>query len=494
MKRINVLLTLAAVIAVLGLFAACEQPETPVKRVTVTFVDPLNTVSPDPVTLDQGKTLGDKFPADPGNATVDGVVNYFYGWFDGYTEYDDETPIGASVTLRARWRQNPPQYIYVKFESIQDDGAGGTIAATAPFNDVKVIKGKRLSKSQLPATPRSKGWKFDQWYGDNALSVPYNFSAALNIDTPLYAKWNAAGTYTVTFDSGLGGSTVNPIIVFEDECIDEWGKAFPQKPTNSVPRTFFVAWLDNENREYDGRTVITRNVLLKAKWGLPPYIVNFDTDIAGAVTSPGDGYGDVDYAPKVRASWDNPDKKVIVNDVTYESPYNTNRWRILYRVQFKWPISFNTSFYTRYTIRARFYANKQGGPNPPDSAAFKPNKPAKGVGYNANGLLRGVNSPSDDGWGQVSWTKVANWDGQGADADTLLQRYNLDRKGGTINDTWAPLRGTTQPWPPYLLIQTSDNYIGHVEITQIVFHNGEKKYTMYTDEDGYATAEDGLKD
>jgi len=488
MKRFYVLLALAAVFALSGLFTACEQPAA-VKNVTVTFADPLDKIIAAPVTLVQGQALGASFPDNPDSVTVQGVTYYFYGWFDGATEYDSRTPIGADITLTVKWSQQQPPYITVRFQFTQRDGSDNIIQPTAAVSPVKVIKGKRLGVSQLPPAPRSKGWKFDRWYYNNN---PFDLNTPLNDDITLTAKWEEAQTWTVTFDSGTGGAPVSPITVYKGECIDEWEVKFPPpfaKGSNTAnSKAFFVAWLDDENREYDGRVVINRDLILTARWGLPPYIVDFEKDVAEVISATDESYGGVDYAAKVRGAWDDPARKVIVNDVTYDTPYNTNRWRILYRVKMSMG-SFNVGFYTRYTIRARFYANKQGGPNPPDAAAFTPNKPAKGSGYNANGLLRGVNSPSDDGWGQISWTLVANWNGQGADADTMLQRYNLDRKGGTINDTWAPLRGTTQPWPPYLLIQTSDNYIGHIEITQIVFHNGEKKYTMYEDEEGYDEAE-----
>jgi len=499
MKKIEVFLTLAVVLVMGGFFSACEQPETPVKNVTVTFFDPLGElVDINPVGLKQGEALGGNFPAGPTEpVAVDGTDYYFYGWFDGFTEYDDETPVGANITLTAKWNQAKPNYISVSFTFTQTNGSGEVIQPTAVVNSVKVISGKKLGISQLPAVPRSKGWKFDTWY-DGA--SPFDLSTVLNANKTLTAKWNEAETWTVTFDSGTGAPLVSPINVYKGECIDEWEVEFPEpfaKGSNTVnPTAFFVAWLDDENREYDGRSVINRDLALKARWGLPPYIVNFATEIDTVQNHDGSSEGTSSYGALVRDAWDstaeNP-KKVIVNEITYDVPDNTNRWKILYRVKMKLG-SFNVNFYTRYTIRARFYANKQGAKSWTDMTQFTPNNPANGSGYNANGLLRGVSSPSDDGWGQISWTLVENWDGAGASADTMIQRYNLDRKGGTINDTWAPLRGTTLAWPPYLLIQTSDNYIGHIEITQIVFHNGEKKYTMYEDEEGYDEAEDGLDD
>jgi len=501
MKKIIVVMALA--LAVFGMFAACDM-DTAV-RVTVRFEDPsCGNVIPDAV-IEKGTYLGGKMIGLPPQR---GLV--FYGWYEGNTRYEPYTIIGSDVTLTARWSDD---VVTVSFVFTQEDDRGNLIEPTAAIPDVTAIRGVPLSPLAFPVTPRSPGWAFVTWLLDGQVftqesPVPRNITLeAFWVDkaNPVYPPElelpddfvkPVTGVYTVSFNT-KGGGTIAPITVYANECIDEWVERFPPNPTvNSInPRAFFVAWFDNENREYDGRAVITRSVTLDAKWGLPPYIVDFDTDVTGVVSSTDPGYGSVDYEAQVMDSWDDVPKRVIVNRVTYEVPYNTNRWRILYRINLRLPSTFSTEFYTRYTIRARFYANKQGAKSWTDTTAFTPNKPADAAGYSKDGLLHGVNSPSDDGWGQVSWTEVANWNGQGADAETLLQRYNLDRKGGTINDSWVPLRGSAaaQARPPFLLIQTSDNYIGHIEVTQIVFHNGEKKYTMYEDEEGYATAEDGLE-
>jgi len=55
------------------------------------------TGAPQSVTVEPGETLGEAFPAPQRN-------NYdFIGWFDGVTEYKDDTPINGSVKLTARW-------------------------------------------------------------------------------------------------------------------------------------------------------------------------------------------------------------------------------------------------------------------------------------------------------------------------------------------------------------------------------------------------------
>jgi len=483
MKKINVLFALALVCV----FAACQLDTKP--RVTVTFDDPAGGNRISSVTIERGASLGGKMPK---NLTREGPY-VFYGWFEGSLQYLPNTPVGADVTLTARWSD---EFVTVSFEF------PGGIQPAVPVNDVTAIRDMPLGPLGFPVTPRARGYAFDCWLLDGK---EFTFEDPVPGDIVLTASWVAKERFTVTFDPGPGGGDKRNIVVYENECIDEWEVRFPPKPeTNTVnPKAFFVSWFDDENREYDGRTVISRNnITVKGKWGLPPYIIDLRMVANGGEiveiipSSVEGGYGDVDYQPKSRESIIDG-KQVIVNEVAYDVPNNTNRWRILYRIRIRLPSDFSTGFYTRYTIRARFYANRQGAQTWPTDPNYKdgqfiPNTPAKAAGYSKDGLLKGVSSPSDDGWGQVSWCSVANFDGQGANADTMIQRYNLDRKGGTIDDTYAPLRSQELPYPPYLLVQTSDNYIGHIEITEIVFHNGEKKYTMYTDEEGYDEAEDGL--
>jgi len=513
MKKINVFFAFAAVLILVGgVFTVCELDTT--QRVTVTFSDLEGGNTFPSIIVEKGEKLGNKFPNDVEHQTNPKMT--FYGWFDGANQYDEETPIGANVTLTACYSE-VYEFVTVKFTFTQKDNSGKVIQPTATFPDVKTIKGLPIGVG-IPTAPRSKGWEFLRWERSNG--TEFNLKSVVTAETTVTAVWKEREIYTVYFDPGPG-STPFTRTVYANECIDEWSVQFPPTPTENPinPDAFFVAWQDDENLAYTGRTIIDRNnISVLGKWGLPPKIIDLRMvaqggDILDIASAPLDGgeYGTTQYNAVSRLAWDSTTEKpkqVIVNNNTYDVPYNPNRWRILYRIHLQLPETFSTGFYTRYTIRARFYANRQGAATwltdpdrDPTASAFTPNKPAAQSGYKAEGLLTSAKykdptdpnpSRSDDGWGQISWTSEANWNGQGADAETMLQRYNLDRKGGTIDDPWAPLKSKELPYPPYLLIQTSDNYIGHIEVYEIVFHNGEKKYTMYEDEEGYDDADDGL--
>ena len=494
MKRFKILFALALVLVLACAFMACEL-DTAI-RTTVEFDDPRYGIQLPPIYVARGTGMGDQMPIP--QSPEPGVV--LGGWFDGATQYYRDTIVtGETLKLTARWSDD---IVTVRFVFAQKDNSGKVIMPVAKVPDeIKGIRGIPLSPLSYPVTPRSKGWQFDDWRQNSLDGELFNSETPVPGEVTLYAHWVAKKVYKVSFNPGPGVTPIPAIDVFENECIDEWmppGKTqFPPNPTVNPVNTsaFFVSWLDDENRAYDGRTPITRALTIIGKWGLPPFIVDFDRHIKEIVGSTDSAYGNVDYAPKVVDSWDNPSQRVIVNTVTYDVPYNTNRWRILYRIEFDWPDGFDTGFYTKYTIRGRFYANQQGAqgwkdptnPNDPHGGDFVPDVPAKEAGYKMLGWLKKKGydefdaegnrveiSRSNDGWGQISWCLAPNWNGGGNDAETLLQRYNIDRKGGTIGDDWVPARGSDaeKGKPAYLLVQTSDNYVGHVEITQIVFYNG----------------------
>jgi hypothetical protein len=500
MKKI---ILMAFLFALAGIFVTCELDTA--LRCTVKFENPAAEKGSKPipdVLVQKGTSLGKKLPKLPPRQ---GVV--LYGWYDGNTRYDADTIVTTDVTLTARWADD---IAIVKFEFNQTNTSGQVITPTIEIADFNAIKGLPLGPLGFPVTPRSEGWKFESWLLDGE---EFTTESVVPGDITLEAFWVKAVEYTVTFNTQGSIGTIAPMKVYANECIDEWRVRFPPQPVSTNAAAFFVAWLDKENREYDGRTPIRDDVTITTRWGLPPFKVILKmSDRSSGESSPGakDGekghikslassewgvQGDNDYGPAsgsynpvVKEAWDstpeNP-KWVIVNNTTYDVPNNPNRWRILYRIEFDWPTGFNTDFYTKYTIRGRFYANQQGAESW-TGGGFKPNKPAESWGYKKEGWLTAAayvpstptapsESPSmaDDGWGQISWTLKANWDGQGANAETLIQRYNLDRKGGTINDDWAPQRGTEaeKQRPAFMLVQTSDNYIGHIEIYEIVFHN-----------------------
>jgi len=95
MKKIIVVLMTLALVG--GVFTACKVDTAP--RVTVTFEDPDGGNEIEPVIIEKGDSLDKDMPTD---LTREGPF-LFYGWFDGASQYFPDTPIGADITLTARW-------------------------------------------------------------------------------------------------------------------------------------------------------------------------------------------------------------------------------------------------------------------------------------------------------------------------------------------------------------------------------------------------------
>jgi len=266
--KTKIAILLSVIIALTGLFIACQLEEAAPERVTVTFDsngrDPVN-----PGTLDRGGSLGGAYPV-PGNDE-----NFtFTGWYDGFTEYTRETKIYADITLTARWAEiiAAVEYVNVTFDS--DNGSTvGTIA---------VAKDGVLG-SKFPAAPRKKGFVFEQWLlnGGEKLTKDTVISGSITVT----AQWSQlTDIYTVTFVTGDGGEDIEDMEVYAGECIDEWELRFPVDAENAEPLLFVKEWHDETGLAYTGRTRITKNVTLTAVWGIKLERTTFTLDLSDYTT------------------------------------------------------------------------------------------------------------------------------------------------------------------------------------------------------------------
>ncbi|WP_159721872.1 InlB B-repeat-containing protein [Enterococcus sp. CSURQ0835] len=144
-------------------------------KYTVTF-DPAGGGKIFSETVVEGDSL--KKPADPKRADYT-----FLGWFpekDLNHSYDFTKPVTENMTLHAGWRHNEAP---IEHETITFDSNGGS--SVAPLT---VRKGEQLQK---PTDPTKKGYTFDGWYTDAALTKAYDFSQPIETNFTLYAKWKS---------------------------------------------------------------------------------------------------------------------------------------------------------------------------------------------------------------------------------------------------------------------------------------------------------------
>ena len=138
-----------------------------------------------------------------------------------------------------------------------------------------VIDGQTASE---PAAPTKTGFTFAGWYTDPGLTQAYSFSAPVTASFTLYAKWEEAGsvtvTHTVTFNTN-GGSVVASQTVEDGETASR-----PADPTRTG--CTFDGWYTDAalTQAYSFSTPVTGNITLYAAWN-----VTMTYKVNGAVSS-----------------------------------------------------------------------------------------------------------------------------------------------------------------------------------------------------------------
>lgn len=211
---------------------------------TVSFVTGESASQVDPQRVRAGEYA--TRPADP---TLD--LYAFRGWYTS-TSYSEEsrfdfanTPITGDVVLYAKWVRS----FTVQFAT----GEGGSAIASQ-----QVDWGTPATR---PTTdPTRPGFVFNGWYSDEACTNPYEFATLIYDNRTIYAGWLAE--YTVSFNTGEGGSSVSSQTVVE-------GSAASNPGTPTREGYTFLYWSTSSAPgapEYDFSLPVTGNLVLYAQW------------------------------------------------------------------------------------------------------------------------------------------------------------------------------------------------------------------------------------
>jgi uncharacterized repeat protein (TIGR02543 family) len=201
------------------------------------------------------------------------TIDYtFDGWFtEAGAEWIFETaPITGNITLYAKWTQ-------ITYTVSFDSGTGGS--AVTPQT---VAHG---GKATRPANPTKAGYTFGNWYTESGGSTLFDFTNTLITgNITLYAKWTQI-TYTVSFDTGTGGSAVAP------QTVAHGGKATrPGTPPTRTGYTFGNWYTESGGSSlFDfTNTLITGDTVIYASWTIiiVTYTVSFDTGTDGSAVAP----------------------------------------------------------------------------------------------------------------------------------------------------------------------------------------------------------------
>ena len=219
---------------------------------------------------------GSKVTKPEKDPTRDGYI--FQGWAvdkRGKTPFDFENTVIDDDT-----------YIYAVWKSANATVLFDYNYSGAATSEVKVALGGKVTK---PENPTRENYGFLGWFSDPQGSAAFDFNAAIEEDTYVYAVWGQLKA-TVSFDLGYEGAT-NP----ETQVIDlESGASFkaiePPTPVRGEEGDYrFDGWFTGSGRRetlYDFNLPVLADVALHAKWTRLRSSVVFDANFeSGANTT-----------------------------------------------------------------------------------------------------------------------------------------------------------------------------------------------------------------
>ena len=216
-----------------------------------------------------------------------------YSWWEMFIREDvqrveleggDDAHYGNRIVSNDHMVITLPEGGYISYDSIKAaDGSdakhavierGNVVAfemngvGTAPASQV-LMDGKTASK---PDDPAAEGYDFLGWFNDEELTREYDFSAVVEGDMTLYAKW-AIKEYTVYFDENGHGAPQETQTV-------EHGSTASKPDGLTEPGYNLIGWFTDEEltQEYDFSTEVTSDLTLYAKWEAEEYTVTVIAD------------------------------------------------------------------------------------------------------------------------------------------------------------------------------------------------------------------------
>ncbi len=181
----------------------------------------------------------------------------FDGWYLGDNEWDFNTPVTESITLKAKW---------VSQKDVSFDLAGGALNSSASVPSVKYDPDSLISN---PGTPVKTGYVFDGWFNGGEA---WDFSTDRVTETmTLTAKWRKLHTISFDLDGGAG--------TFQNQQIADGDKLAAPNGRPTKGNYGFVGWsLLGETTLWDFNTPITQDIVLVAQWTSNVYTITFDAN------------------------------------------------------------------------------------------------------------------------------------------------------------------------------------------------------------------------
>ncbi|NMM97526.1 InlB B-repeat-containing protein [Bifidobacterium olomucense] len=225
-------------------------------------------------TLQSGQTATEPDPAP--KAPTHSSFSYWSLYKDGKdpntgkdSKYDFSTKVTQDVTLYAQYATDK---VSVQFRNTDDSTVTGSDGSAIP--DQSIDYGSAATK---PSDPKRDNYVFGGWYTDKTLTTKYDFTAKVEQDTIIYAKWTATKNWAVKFRNvdanGNETSVANTSGPIPDESVVDGGTATrpsPDPDPASDNRTgyAFEGWYTDKalTTKYDFTTKVTQDVTIYAKW------------------------------------------------------------------------------------------------------------------------------------------------------------------------------------------------------------------------------------
>lgn len=218
------------------------------KTYTVTF-DTLGGNLIDPQTVTYGGYAIEPPAPEKANAT-------FINWYSDsdylYRFRFTNNEITADTIIYAKWQ-------YMLIVNYQD--------GVTANQSIDVIHGRTVKNYNFNVNPTREDYIFDGWYVDPDCQIPYDMDEVITHNITIYAKWNEAPTYTVTF-------IINDT---ESSQLIKQGKTVTLPDVPVTPGLTFIGWYtDNGNGvKFEATDPITSDLTLKAVWGVNRFTVVF---------------------------------------------------------------------------------------------------------------------------------------------------------------------------------------------------------------------------
>lgn len=196
---------------------------------------------------------------------------------DGSTEVISVTKDMLSDEALEKLTKSGTHYVYIRYYgnlalatiTLLDNYPSVTV--TFVTNGGTAIQRQIIEKNSLvlvPENPVKNGYKFDGWYIDRALTLPFDFTIEVRNNLTLYAKWEAIKNI-VTYDTNGGSSVAEGAFITGEEIV------LPADPTKEG-YTFNGWYTDKELTKKYVKGAVNSSFTLYAGWTANDCTIKFE--------------------------------------------------------------------------------------------------------------------------------------------------------------------------------------------------------------------------